>query len=109
MIQLIHESDVIDAIAASLRPGVRGVFNVTGRGQAPLSRIIESLRARHLPVPGPVFKTFIDRMFSYKLTKFPSSELDHLRYSCLVDGSRTREAMDFEPKYSLQETVIDVE
>ena len=108
MIQLIHESDVVNALRAALMPSVRGVFNVTGQGQAPLSRIIEALNARQLPVPGPLLKQFIERAFAYRLTQFPSSELDHLRYSCLVDGTRALEALDFTPTYSLQETVVDV-
>ena len=40
---------------------------------------------------------------------FPASELVHLKYSCLVDGSRAHDALGFTPRYSLKQTVTDVD
>ena len=63
---------------------------------------------RSLPIPEPLFKTTPDRMFRYRITVFPSSELDHLKYSCLVDGTRARAELGFQPKFSLKETLQDL-
>lgn len=109
MIQIIHELDVVEALMLALRPGVRGVFNVVGPGQAPLSRLIEARGATQLPVPGPVLKSVLDRAFKLRLATFPPGELDHLRYSCLVDGTRAQQELGFTPRYGLAETVRDVD
>lgn len=109
MIQLVHETDVVDALVAALNPGPRGVFNIVGRGQAPLSRLIQVRGATAFPVPGPIFEGALDRAFRYKMTKFPSPELDHLRYSCLVDGARAQAELGFQPQRSLKESLLDLE
>jgi UDP-glucose 4-epimerase len=40
-----------------------------------------------------------------KLTSFPVPELDHIRFVCMVDGTRARETLGFKPKYTLKETI----
>lgn len=109
MIQIVHELDVVEALMLALKPGVRGVFNVVGPGQAPLSRLIEARGGTQMPVPGPLLKGVLDRAFRLRLSTFPPGELDHLRYSCLVDGGRAQHDLGFRPKYGLAETVRDVD
>lgn len=109
MIQIIHEGDVVEAVMRALEPNVRGVFNVVGAGQAPLSRLIEARGARQIPIPGPVLKSMLERAFRFRLSTFPPGELDHLRYSCLVDGTRAKLALGFTPRFGLAETVRDVD
>jgi UDP-glucose 4-epimerase len=108
MVQLIHETDAADAIIASLKPGTRGVFNIVGPGQAPLSRLIRVTGHPQMPVPGPVFEAVLERLFKFHLTNFPATELDHLRYSCLVDGTRATDALGVAPRRGLRETVLDI-
>ena len=43
MVQVIHELDVVEAIVRALTPGVRGIFNVVGPGEVPLSTILREL------------------------------------------------------------------
>ena len=54
MIQVIHERDVVSAIIKAVEPGVRGIFNLRGPGEAPLSRIFRILDRRPRSVPGPI-------------------------------------------------------
>ena len=49
MYQLIHERDFARAIEHSLRPGLRGVFNVTGPGEVPLQVLIRHTGATRVP------------------------------------------------------------
>src|SRR5919206_1601211 len=51
MVQLVHEEDVCLALALALRPGVRGVYNVAGPGEVPLSRVLKELGHRPRRVP----------------------------------------------------------
>jgi UDP-glucose 4-epimerase len=41
MLQLVHENDLIQAILLSLEPGMRGVFNIVGPGEIPLSILLK--------------------------------------------------------------------
>jgi len=105
MVQVIHERDVVDAIRLALAPGVSGIFNIKGRGELPLSRILRKLGRRPRPVPGPLATAALDRLWRYRLTSFPTPELDHIRYICMVDDSRAREVLGFRPSRSLEETI----
>lgn len=109
MVQVIHETDVVEALMRALPEGVRGVFNVVGSGQAPLSRLLEARGCRPVPVPGPIMQSFLSRAFRLRLSTYPPSELDHLRYSCLVDGKRANDELGFRPRYGLFETVRDLD
>ena len=55
MVQVIHEEDVAQAIVLSLEPGVRGIMNLTGPGEVPLSVILAELNKPTLCVPFPAF------------------------------------------------------
>jgi UDP-glucose 4-epimerase len=107
MVQLIHEEDVSRALVFALRPGLRGVFNVTGPGEVPLSAVLRELDRRPIPVPHPVVRPLIRRAFEARLTSFPPEEVDHIQYLCVVDGSRYREA-GWAPQYTLRETIRSV-
>ena len=93
VLQLIHQDDMIKALRASLKPNVHGVYNIVGQGQAPLSRMLMFLGKKSYPVPGFVFRSLLQRAFKYHLTSFPPGELDHLKYTCLVDNQRAQKDM----------------
>ena len=108
MIQIVHEEDVVDAVQRASAPGVRGVFNVVGQSQAPLSRLLAARGTAALPVPGPLLKAALSRASSWRLTPIDAGELAFLRYSFLVDGQRAVDELGFEPQRSLRETLADL-
>lgn len=103
MIQLIHEDDVARMLEASLAEGVRGVFNLAGTQPVPLSRILKILRKPVLPIPHPLFRAGLNRLWRYRLTTFPPPELDHIRFNTVLDTTRASEAMQVAPEHSLYE------
>ena len=107
MVQLIHEEDVSRALVFALRPGLRGVFNVAGPGEVPLSAVLRELGRRPIPVLHPLVRPLLRRAFEARLTSFPPEEVDHIQYLCVVDGSRFREA-GWAPQHSLRETIRSV-
>ncbi|MCB9654483.1 MAG: NAD-dependent epimerase/dehydratase family protein [Deltaproteobacteria bacterium] len=109
MLQLIHEADIVEALMLALRAGVKGVFNVVGPGQAPLSRILEVLGRRPRPIPSPLARSMLRRAWELKMTGFPPSELRHVQYNCVVDGTRASEVLGFTPRHSLRETILSVQ
>ena len=108
MIQLIHVDDVCRAIVLALRPGVRGVYNVTGPGEVPLSTILKELGRKPVPVPHFLVRTLLRRALEARLTSFPPEEVDHLQYLCAVDGSRAARDLGYAPRHSLRETIRSV-
>ena len=105
MIQAIHERDVAEALKLALRPGIKGIFNVKGPSEIPLSRIFKILGKRPTPVPSSIMTPVLSRLWRYRLTSFPTPELDHIRFVCMVDDTRAREVLGFQPRFSLEETV----
>jgi UDP-glucose 4-epimerase len=108
MVQLIHEEDVCRALALALRPGLRGVFNVTGPGEVPLSAALRELGRRPIPVPHPLVRPLVRRLFEARLSSFPPEEVDHVQYLCVVDGSRFVREVGWAPARSLRETIRSV-
>ena len=105
MVQIIHVEDVVDAMVLAARPGARGIFNLTGPGEVPLSAILKELGKVRVPVPHPLAKPLLRFLWNSRLTTFPEPELDHIRFICMVDGGRAREVLGFAPKRTLRETI----
>lgn len=108
MVQLIHEEDVGRALQLALKPGVRGVYNIVGPGELPLSAVLRELGRTPIPVPHLIARPLLDKLFQYRLAGFPSAELDHLQFLCTVDGSRAERDLGFRPAYTLKETIRSV-
>jgi UDP-glucose 4-epimerase len=108
MVQLVHEEDVARALVLALRPGVRGVYNVTGPGEVPLSIILRELGRSPIPIPYLLLRPAMKRLFRAGLSSFPAGELDHLQYLCVVDGTRAAREMGWTPRYTLRETIRSV-
>ena len=108
MLQLIHEDDLCAAIVLALKPGVRGVFNLPGGTQAPLSRILEACDIGSVPLPGPLLSALAIRLRRLRLARIDPADLVHLKYACLVDGSRAHDAMGFAPRWSLKDALQSV-
>lgn len=108
MMQLMHEDDLTAAVVLALKPGVRGVFNLTGGSQAPLSRILEARHITAMPVPGPLLGAAMVRLRALRLARVDPADLVHLKYACLVDGQRARDAMGFSPRHTLMQALQDM-
>jgi UDP-glucose 4-epimerase len=108
LIQCVHEDDVARAVLLSLNPGVRGIFNIVGQDVAPVSRLIAAMKKPRLPVPEFLFRTLLRAAFQLNVTSFPEGELDHLKYSCLVDGSRAEKELKFKAQHSVKKTILDL-
>lgn len=105
MVQITDERDVARAMILALKPGVRGIFNIRGSGELPLSKLIERLGKRAIPIPRSLLRGVVSRAFQVHLSAFTEGELDHLRFPCTVDDSRARETLGYAPRYSLEESL----
>lgn len=108
MMQLVHEKDVVRAIQLALRPEVRGIFNIRGQGEMPLSHLVRKAGGRARVLPSPLARLALDQLWRLRLSSFPSQELDHLRYVCMVDDALAREELGYEPAYSIDRALRDL-
>ncbi|MDB4955485.1 MAG: NAD-dependent epimerase/dehydratase, partial [Myxococcales bacterium] len=109
MVQLIHVEDVAEAIASALAPGRRGIYNVTGPGEVPLSVILKELGRQPRLIPHPLAKSVLGLAFALGISSFPVAELDFIRYVCMVDGRRAAAELGFRPHFGLRDTIHAVD
>src|SRR5579862_4679254 len=76
MVQLIHVEDVAEAIALALGPARRGIYNIVGPGEVPLSAILRELHREPRHFPHPVAKPLLSLAFALGYSSFPVAELD---------------------------------
>ena len=109
MVQLVHVLDVAEAIVQALAPGRRGIYNIVGPGEVPLSAILAELGREGRWIPHPIAKPLLRLAFTFGLSSFPVAELDFIRYVCMVDGRRASAELGFRPRFGLRETIRAVE
>jgi len=109
MVQPVHERDVVHALELALEPGARGIYNLKGPGELPLSRALAELGRRPRAVPTSLARRAITGLWNTHLGSFPSPELDHIRFQCMVDDSRARRELGYAPKYTMRETLHAVQ
>jgi len=108
MVQLIHVEDVARAMVEALRPEPKGVYNVVGPGEVPLSTVMRELGNSPIPVPHPVARPLLGMLFKYRLANFPPPELDHIQFLCAVDGHRWVKDVAWKPRHSMRDTIRSV-
>ena len=109
MMQVIHEDDVAEAIVCALEPQARGIYNVTGPGEIPLSVALTELGRQTYPVPHVVAKPLWSLAFRLGMSTFPVPQWDFIRYVCMVDGTRATTELGYRPRHSLRETIRAVD
>ena len=108
MVQLIHTNDVARAMVEALKPGRKGVYNLVGPGEVPLSAVFKELNHKALSVPHILARPLLSRLFKMRLASYPPEELDHIQFLCMVDGQRWAKETGWVPKYSMKETIRSV-
>jgi UDP-glucose 4-epimerase len=106
MVQLVHALDVAEAIVHALEPGRRGIYNIVGPGEVPLSAVLRELGRTPRWIPHPVAKSVLGLAFRFGLSSFPVAELDFIRYVCMVDGRRAAAELGYRPRFGLRETIV---
>lgn len=105
MVQILHERDVAHAIWCALERGVRGIFNIAGPGEVPLSVLLDELDKPTVSVPNTLARPLWRTAWRLGISSFPVEEFDFIRYVCMVDGSRATTELGFRPRHSLRETI----
>ncbi len=109
MVQVIHVEDVARGIVLALGAGKRGIYNLAGPGEIPLSAVLSELGRQPYAIPHPLAKPILQAAFRLGVSSFPVNELDFIRYVCMVDGRRATAELGFRPHYTLRDTIHAVD
>jgi UDP-glucose 4-epimerase len=105
LIQFVHEEDCLDAYERATREPHPGVFNIVGRGVAPLSTLLRLAGKRILPLPAPVLFRMAYYPSQTQTGDPPAAFYDYLRWLWVADGARGFDAFG-EPVYTTKEAWI---
>lgn len=103
MFQLLHEDDAASALLSTLDCDTSGAFNVAARRPLPLSTVVRASGAVPLPIPAGVVGMGLKATLELGLPKVSRTLLDYIRYSCLIDCSKAREVLGFQPARTVAE------
>ncbi len=99
MMQVIHEDDVVAALAHAALSDAAGVFNVAAEPALPLKRLLALAGVRPLPLLHPL--AYRPALNPYR--RRMSLEADCLRYRWTADTTRMSEELGFAPNMAADE------
>jgi UDP-glucose 4-epimerase len=106
MLQLIHEDDVVGALAHAVENEVAGVFNV-GAEAMPLLKLLALAKKMPLALPHPLLELGIG-LLNGQIGKLMPIELPYLRYRWVADVAQMSEKLGFYPERSGEDGVREV-
>jgi len=104
-IQLLHEDDSVDALAAAVAHPVRGPVNVAGAGTVSLQRMLRRLGRPSIPIAAPLFETVAGAAARLGLPPISADTVRYLRYGRGVDITKLVDEVGFRPRYTTPEAV----
>lgn len=106
-LQMLHEDDAIEVLRRAVVEDHPGVFNVAADGVIYLSQAIRLARRLPLPIIAPLGIVAGDLFRKLGLIDFPTDQIGLLVHGRVVDTTRLRTVLGFEPKYSTVEAFRD--
>jgi UDP-glucose 4-epimerase len=105
--QVVHEDDVVEALAHVIIDAVPGVFNVAAEGALPLQRLMALAGKLSLTVPHPPLYWGVEALNSgrLRLGRYLPIEPDYLRYPWVGDLTKMRGELGFAPYYTAEEAL----
>jgi UDP-glucose 4-epimerase len=105
--QFVHEEDGLRAIRLAAVEDHPGTFNVAGDGVLVLSQAIRRLGRPPLPLMAPLVSSAGGLVRRAHLVDFSPEQVRFLTYGRVVDTTRMRTMLGFEPEYSTLATFDD--
>jgi UDP-glucose 4-epimerase len=106
-LQLLHEQDALGALERAAMAGKAGTFNIGAEGIMMLSQAIR--RAGRIPLPVPGFGVWaLDSLRrANRYNEISRDQFDYLSYGRVMDTSRMRSELGYQPKWSTAEAFDD--
>jgi UDP-glucose 4-epimerase len=107
LMQLVHESDVIDAFVRAVDEDFPGDFNIVGDGVLPYTTILAMMGKIPVYLPHFVAYPVSQALWMTQVFDSPPNFLDFLRYLCVADGDKAKREMGFRPRFDINATIRD--
>ena len=107
MVNLLSLDDAVAALIAGIKGEAQGVFNIPGFDSLPLKRLAVLAGVRPIALPGPMLAPLYRWRERVRKTEF-TYEMNDGRFhtSDLVDGTRAREELGYEPRHRIDFTSL---
>lgn len=105
MWQFVYQDDMVRALLLALEGDQWGVFNVAGRGSAPVVEAFALTGSPTVPVPGPMVKLYSRLLMKGGPARIPTYLIDFLRYPVIISDGKFRETFEWEPKVGIPEAI----
>ncbi len=103
MVNLIHVKDVVRAIQLAIHKNVKGIFNIGGKETAPLADLARLAGAVNVSLPEFILQPLNRVLRAVGMTKFEAEvDLERLKYGCLLDTSKAKKVLGFEPQHHIK-------
>jgi nucleoside-diphosphate-sugar epimerase len=106
--QIIHSYDVGEAFRLALLSDVRGAFNLATEPVLDADEIGRILGAQPVPFSARVARAGADLSWRLRLQPVPPGWLDLSRRVPIMDTTRARQELGWEPRYDAGETLLEI-
>jgi len=107
--QLIHENDVINALIWAACHPQTGPFNIAADGFLSFNEICSMLNKPTVPVFHGLMNVFGSGMWKMRLSEFSPAFLAMLRYRLVLDLTRAKNTLNFQPQKHIQDVVMSID
>jgi nucleoside-diphosphate-sugar epimerase len=106
--QAVHADDIADAYRRAIVGDARGAFNVAAEPVLDGEALGRLLHARPVPVPAPVLRGAAAAAFQLRLTPTPSGWVDMALAVPLMDTTRAREVLGWQPTRDAGDALLEL-
>jgi UDP-glucose 4-epimerase len=107
-LQFVHEDDALHALlAATVHQGGVGLVNVAGDGVLTVGQAARMAGRPTVPIPGPATAWVGQVVRRAGLADFSPDQLPHLAFGRVLDTTRMRQVLRFEPGWSTRAAFAD--
>ncbi|MEZ5210356.1 NAD-dependent epimerase/dehydratase family protein [Gordonia sp. (in: high G+C Gram-positive bacteria)] len=106
-LQFLHEEDALAALEHATLRRIPGTFNLAGDGVVSLSQAVHRAGHLQLPVPAPLLTSLIGVLKDGRVPVIRSEQESYLAFGRVLDTTRMRGELGFEPRYTTLQTLDD--
>ncbi len=106
-LQFLHEEDALGALEHITLSSAPGTYNIAADGVITLTQAIRRAGRIELPVPAGLVTPISGALGDVRSARLRSSQMDFLTYGRVLDNTRMRTGLGFEPRFSTAETLDD--
>ena len=106
--QCLHTSDAAEAYRLAITSDARGAFNVAADPVLDGAELGRAVTARPVPVPGAALRILADVSWRLHLQPTPPGWVDMALSVPVLDSSRARRELGWEPRVNAREALLDL-